>query len=901
MWLNNILHKVRGHNAIVPLVSIAFISFMLIIIFIAINYAHFLQDLEKVAIEEELESRKMRINSELMEIARARTHMTAKIINTDDPFEQDEINLELEVFANRFVNIRNEFIKLDLTDEEKDRLEQHGIIVSRILPKQREAVILAMSENEIDKKRASKILYETVIPGQEELIKSFGEMVVAEQERISELTTQSKSAMQNMIHKNYNVAAFFVFIMSVLSFVIIIRIRRIQHALITSHDSLEKTVLQRTKELSRTKGMLQSVLDNIPVRVYWKDKKSQYLGGNKLFLQDANIKNNDELIGCSDEDMPWKKEAVIYKHQDELVVQEGKAILNRLDRKESSLGKITWLESSQLPLLDENAKCIGTLGTYDDITERKKVEESLKNAMREAEAANIAKSDFLANMSHEIRTPMNGVIGLSALALRTELNDTQRGYIESVYQSAEHLLTIINDILDFSKIEANHLQLEEVPFDLREIFSTIENMIRLKSDEKGLEFKFDIKNSPDILLGDPVRIKQILINIINNAVKFTDEGVVSVDVNCIEKTNKNVRVLFAIRDTGIGISSEQAENLFSPFIQADTSTTRKYGGTGLGLSICKKLIDLMHGSIRVESEINEGSCFFVELVFDVSDSEKGIKNIPADKKGKEENSNIKKAKILLVEDNAVNQDIVIGLLKEEVASLDVVENGEEALNILDEKVFDLILMDCQMPVMDGYKATTLIRKQEKFVDLPIIAMTANVMREDVDKALSVGMNDHIGKPIDFDLVLFTLSKWLTKNDQKNDPIEEQPTDVVESIKENDNWSDFSELDAKNAIKRINNNENLYADVLKAYAETQVNFANIFYQAVNDGDMELAERTIHSLRGGSATIGALEIYERADEIEVAIRNEEDMQSIKLRVQSLDELQTRLCEKIMRVII
>ena len=901
MWLNNILHKVRGHNAIVPLVSIAFISFMLIIIFIAINYAHFLQDLEKVAIEEELESRKMRINSELMEIARARTHMTAKIINTDDPFEQDEINLELEVFANRFVNIRNEFIKLDLTDEEKDRLEQHGNIVSRILPKQREAVILAMSENESDKKRASKILYETVIPGQEELIKSFGEMVVAEQERISELTTQSKSAMQNMIHKNYNVAAFFVFIMSVLSFVIIIRIRRIQHALITSHDSLEKTVLQRTKELSRTKGMLQSVLDNIPVRVYWKDKKSQYLGGNKLFLQDANIKNNDELIGCSDEDMPWKKEAVIYKHQDELVVQEGKAILNRLDRKESSLGKITWLESSQLPLLDENAKCIGTLGTYDDITERKKVEESLKNAMREAEAANIAKSDFLANMSHEIRTPMNGVIGLSALALRTELNDTQRGYIESVYQSAEHLLTIINDILDFSKIEANHLQLEEVPFDLREIFSTIENMIRLKSDEKGLEFKFDIKNAPDILLGDPVRIKQILINIINNAVKFTDEGVVSVDVDCIEKTNKNVRVLFAIRDTGIGISSEQAENLFSPFIQADTSTTRKYGGTGLGLSICKKLIDLMHGSIRVESEINEGSCFFVELVFDVSDSEKGIKNIPADKKGKEENSNIKKAKILLVEDNAVNQDIVIGLLKEEVASLDVVENGEEALNILDEKVFDLILMDCQMPVMDGYKATTLIRKQEKFVDLPIIAMTANVMREDVDKALSVGMNDHIGKPIDFDLVLFTLSKWLTKKNQKNDPIEEQPTDVAESIKDNDNWSDFSELDVKNAIKRINNNENLYADVLKAYAETQVNFANIFYQAVNDGDMELAERTIHSLRGGSATIGALEIYERADEIEVAIRNEEDMQSIKLRVQSLDELQTRLCEKIMRVII
>jgi len=900
MWLNNILHKVRGHNAIVPLVSIAFIGFMLIIIFIAINYAHFLQGLEKVAIEEELESRKMRINSELMEIARARTRMTAKIINTEDPFEQDEINLELEVFANRFVNARNEFTKLKLTDKEKERLERHKKIVSVILPKQREAVILAMNENESDKKRASEILYETVFPGQEELITSFGEMVAAEQERISELTIQSKNAMQKMIQKNYNVAAFSVFIMTVLSFVIIIRIRRIQYALIASHESLEKTVLQRTKELSRTKGMLQSVLDNIPVRVYWKDKKSQYIGGNKLFLQDAKIENNDALIGRTDDDMPWKEEAAFYKNQDELVVQEGSVILNRLDRKESASGKITWLESSRLPLLDENARCIGVLGTYHDITERKQVEENLKKAMQEAEAANIAKSDFLANMSHEIRTPMNGVIGLSLLALRTELNDIQRGYIESVHQSAEHLLTIINDILDFSKIEANHLQLEEVPFDLREIFSSIQSMIRLKTDEKGLKFKVDIKNTPDVLLGDPVRIKQILINIINNAVKFTDKGIVSVDVDCIERTKKKVRLLFSIRDTGIGISKEQSKLLFSPFIQADSSTTRKYGGTGLGLSICKSLTDLMHGKISLESEIDKGSCFFVELVLDICETENRVKVLSADKLSMEELIKIRDSKILLVEDNAINQELVIGLLKEQVTSLDIVENGEEALMILDEREYDLVLMDCQMPIMDGYEATRRIREQDKFIDLPIIAMTANVMKEDVEKALSVGMNDHIGKPIDVDAMFSLLSKWLSKSNYENKNNSTPVVKNIETDKEEINWSDFPELDVQNAVRRINNNEKLYVDVLKSYAETQADFAEVFCQAVDEGDMELAERIIHSLRGASATIGALEIYERADEIEIAIRNVEEMDSIKLRIQSLQELQNRLCEKILSAI-
>lgn len=528
MSLSSLFKKVRGHNAIVPLVGLTFIGFMLMIIFLSVNYASFLQELEQIISKQELESQKMRINSELMEIARARTRLTAQIINTEDSFEQDELNLQLEILANKFVNSRNEFLQLELTEDEKQRLLTHKEIVAVILPNQRKAVTLAMSDNEIDKVTAGKVLYEVVLPGQQELIKSFGEMVVAEQERITKLTIKAKLAMQEMQQRSYYVAASTVGIMSVFSVIIIIRIRRIQRDLIKSHFSLEKTVETRTKELTRTQRILKSVLNNIPVRVYWKDRHSQYIGGNKLFLEDAKVQSNADLVGKSDEQMPWKAKASDYKKQDYELIQKNISIINTVEEVGSSSGKKIWLESSHVPLLDEGDQCIGVLGTYQDITERIQAEENLKAAMKSAEMANIAKSAFLANMSHEIRTPMNGVIGLSYLALKTDLDETQREYIENVHKSAEHLLTIINDILDFSKIEANHLELENVAFNIKDLISSIEYLVKIKIHEKALKLNINFEqNVPAVLLGDSVRVKQILINLINNAIKFTEQGSIS--------------------------------------------------------------------------------------------------------------------------------------------------------------------------------------------------------------------------------------------------------------------------------------------------------------------------------------------------------------------------------------
>lgn len=904
MSLSHLLKKIRGHNAIVPLVGLTFIGFLLLIIFISINYASFLNELEQIINKEELESQKMRINSELMEIARARTRITAQIIDTKDFFGQDELNVQLEILANNFVNLRNDFLQLELTADEKQRLLKHKEIVELILPKQREAVTLAMSNNETDKAAASKVLYDIVLPGQGELIKSFGEMVVAEQQRIAKLTVQAKIAMRKMQQRHYSIAASTVSIMFVFSIIIIIRIRRIQRDLIKSHFSLEKTVEARTKELTRTQRILKSVLNNIPVRVYWKDRHSQYIGGNKLFLKDAKIESNADLVGKSDENMPWKAKASEYKKQDLELIQKNTSIINTVEEVESTSGKKVWLESSHVPLLDESDKCIGVLGTYQNITERIQGEENLKEAMKSAEMANIAKSNFLANMSHEIRTPMNGIIGLSYLALKDDLNETQREYIENVHKSAEHLLTIINDILDFSKIEANQLQLESIPFNIKELMSSIEYLVKVRINEKALKLNINFDASvPDVLLGDSVRVNQILINLINNAIKFTENGSISVDLKCTDVNTKTAELNIAVSDTGIGIRREIVETLFSPFHQADASTTRKYGGTGLGLSICKRLCEMMHGSISVESELGKGSQFIVKLLMDIPDTEQ-LENVFSISKSTEvidNNKALSGAKILLVEDNKINQQVITGLFKNKAKDIfiRVAGDGVQALKMLNEETYDLILMDCQMPVMDGYDTTRRIRDERRFDDMPVIALTANAMKGDIEKALQAGMNDHIAKPVDVDILFAVLHKWIGKKniiDKYTDSSAESITGQQEPEDKKTDWSDFYELDAKNAIFRINNNEALYAEVLKTYALTQSDFTEIFYTALETGDMNLAERKAHSLKGASATIGAMEIYELANTLEMAVRSEENIESIKKRVAPLEKLQNALCEKI-----
>jgi PAS domain S-box-containing protein len=681
-------------------------------------------------------------------------------------------------------------------------------------------------------------------------------------------------------------------------------------------------------------------------------------------------------------------------------------------------GSYCWVSDEQHLIREPSGKPLEVVGSWSNIDARKAAEQALLAAQVELEKAteaaleaNEAKSAFLANMSHEIRTPMNAIIGLSHLALKTDLMPRQRDYLVKIKNSGQHLLGIINDILDFSKIEAGKLAVESTDFDLDKVLETVGNLISEKAAAKGLELIFDIDQSVSpFLRGDPLRLGQILINFCNNAVKFTETGEVVIRAQTLEDDKDSQLILFSVRDTGIGLSQEQIGRLFQAFQQADVSTTRKYGGTGLGLAIAKRLAELMGGSIEVKSELGKGSTFsftarlgkaavmprrrllqsdlrgkrvltiddnsqartvlsgmLSSLSFFVDEApsgEEGIEmvrqaarlSVPYDivfvdwqmpgldgietgkrinalpelevrpplvmvtaygredvlKQAEEsgfENVLIKPvtssilfdtavgalggeheggemaqagpsfdidhargARVLLVEDNEINQEVAIGQLEDAELFVDLAENGADAVRMVRENDYDVVLMDMQMPVMDGVEATRVIRSDPRFSDLPIIAMTANALVSDREVCLEAGMNDHIAKPIDPDQLFGVLLRWIKR---PGDGMAAKATPAKSASEPRDSEEGgplvLDGIDVASALKRTGGNRKRYETLLRRFAQQQAGATQEIRKSLSMGDAATAERIAHSLKGASGTLGAAALSEAAAKTEAAIKH------------------------------
>jgi PAS domain S-box-containing protein len=772
-----------------------------------------------------------------------------------------------------------------------------------------------------------------------------------------------------------------------------------------SSDITERKRLE--KILAANEARLRSMLEDSPAGVGILTMGSIGVFSNRK-LCDLIARPREEIVGSRFDDFWARPEECEQAKRD--LVREGE-VLDRETELRRPDGSGVWVLLSARVIELEIGPCMVTW--FYDITERRAAEAAMREARDLAEEAARIKSDFLANMSHEIRTPMNAIIGMAHLIQKTELSARQRDYVNKIQQSGQHLLGIINDVLDFSKAEAGRLVIERIEFQLSNVLNTVANLLSDKAASKGLSLLFDVDSAvPQTLLGDPLRIGQVLINYVNNAIKFTERGRITVIVRVIEETDKDVLLHLAVRDTGIGLSPEQQARLFESFQQADTSTTRRYGGTGLGLAISRRLADLMGGSVGVQSVEGEGSTFWfrarlgkgdarrralesvvefegrhILLVDDNADSRAELAELlatmgfvvgevasgpqaleeiaKADGRGESfeivfldwrmptmdgievaekiraldlqarprlvmctaysrtdvikaaeaagfdeilikpvnasamldaamralhrdhasgdhrrsaeasatqlaRAESIRGARILLVEDNELNQEVAEALLREDGFFVDLATDGRQAIEKIRQTDYDLVLMDMHMPIMDGLTATRELRRDPRFGSLPIVAMTANVMESDRQLCLDAGMNDHVAKPIEPEQLLAALIRWIPPRKQAAAgvavPSAARPGASAAAGLE------IEGLNVREGLQRMLNKRDLYEQMLRKFVQIQPAMMEKGRDAVASKDRKQIELFAHTMKGVAGNIAAETLQRLAAELETAARKD-----------------------------
>ena len=658
----------------------------------------------------------------------------------------------------------------------------------------------------------------------------------------------------------------------------------------TARDITERTLFQK-KLLKLSKAVENSpvtviITDHLGLIEYVNPKFTEITG----YLPEEVIGQNPRILNAGVQPQELYREL----WRTILAGQEWRG--DFCNRKKN--GDIHWDHVSISPIRDEQGSITNFVALKEDVTEQKRIAGELLAAQDAAHAANRFKSEFLANMSHEIRTPLNAIIGFSALTLKTNLPPRQQDYIRKINTAGELLLTIINDILDLSKIEAGRMVMEQIPFRLETMLATVVSLVQQKAVDKGLQVA--VESAPEVsscLIGDGHRLGQIISNLLSNAVKFTERGQITLETALLAKEENRVQLKFSVSDTGIGISAEQITKLFQPFTQADGSTTRRFGGTGLGLSISKQMVEMMGGEIWCESTPGVGSIFRFTAWFGIgpaNDTEYLPSGGAAGGGNKSQSFDFSGSRVLLVEDNEINQHLAIELLRETGAVVHLAVNGKEAVTMITGggAPYDLVLMDLQMPEMDGYEATRSIRSDRRFATLPIIAMTAHALQEAQQKINDAGMDAHITKPINAQTMLRTMRAFLsdqTPEEEHNDSRGITPGDdpVI---------ADSAGLDISGALSRLDGNRKLYLWLLRSFVEQESNAVTVIEEALRGGDPKLAELRAHTIKGTAGSMGAVELQDLARSLEKAIARDESPDRVRTALErfsvELDRLLTEL---------